>query len=471
MNSISRETVRKVILSMDQQAIADARFGKRVGKKLHGNFYTQPRADAPMNRVYIDNTQLDLYVVVETSPGKHRKLRPWLTLASDDHTSMAVGFALSFKAPKAEEVLAALRHTILPKAYTEKWVGSSLRLVWEVMGIPDEIVIDNGLDLQAAAFYSACLALGISVTTTPPMEPWRKGRIERIFGTLNTKLLHCLPGSTFGKTDNTKKNEYSPKDFAALSFDELIEALHITLEEMACSYHKGIEDIPIRRWREGVRRFPLRMPLNLNEFNAQVSLRATRVIGRLGIEYKGLDYCNEQLVELRRSLGVKLNVTILIKPEDIREIYVVAPATQRVISVPCTRRYENPLPLFLHEENRRLRIDTAKLRTEDLTGAQEVEDIAGAMVEDKEFRRSAMKKIEEAARTRIGSFVIDKESESEAQVLALKARQRMSAPPSRPDNRKASIQRGRDILGMPSSENTRTNTEAPRLDKDESNEH
>lgn len=275
---ISKETVRKAVLDMNPEGVSEAKFGSRVAKKINGIFGSQPRADAPMNRVYIDNTQIDLYVLVPIENG-YRKIRPWLTAVIDDSTSMPVGFALASSTPKANDVLAALRHAILPKTYTARWVGKSIRMVWEAMGIPDEIVIDNGMDLQANAFYSACLALGISVTTTPPMEPWRKGRAERPFGTLNTKLFHRFPGSTFGTTENTKKHEYTPSDFACVTMDELWEALHIVFEDMYCTYHKGIQDIPVRRWREGVRRFPLRMPLDIDEFNAQVALRETRTIG------------------------------------------------------------------------------------------------------------------------------------------------------------------------------------------------
>jgi putative transposase len=377
---------------------------------------------------------------------------------------MVVGFALSFNAPKAGEVLAALRHAILPKTYTERWVGTSLRMVWEAMGIPDEIIIDNGLDLQAHAFYSACLTLGTSVTTTPPMEPWRKGRAERPFGTLNTKLLHRLPGSTFGKTDNTKKYEYNPKDFACVTLDELLEALHITIEDMACTYHKGIDDVPIRRWREGARRFPLRMPMNLEEFNAQVSLRETRVIGRLGIEYKGLYYADDKLVALRRTLGKTPSVTVLIKPEDIREVYVVDPATQTTVAVSCTQQFDVPLPLFLHEERRKNKTDSAKDRTDDSAGAKDAQDSLGTNPADKDFRADALQRIEKAGRARLPSIVADKSTDSAAQITAMNLRTQMEAPRSSPDHKAASALIGRSILNMTEPDVGKSNANAPGRD-------
>ena len=125
-----------------------ARYGPRVARKLHGQFRGQIRADAPLNRIYMDHTQLDVFVRVRVAKRRWIPIRPWLTLVSDDCTGRVLGYALSFKAPKAEDVLAALRHAILPKAYTAQWVGTWLTFVWDVMGFPDELVIEGKLKVE-----------------------------------------------------------------------------------------------------------------------------------------------------------------------------------------------------------------------------------------------------------------------------------------------------------------------------------
>lgn len=443
--SYSQETMRQALLSMDPHKIIEAQFGPRVAKKLHGIFVSQPRADAPLNKAYFDNTQIDCYVVIRLLNGKIYKVRPWLTVVSDDYTGMVIGFALSFRAMTTGDILAALRHAILPKAYTEQWVGKSLRLVWEVMGIPDEIVVDNGLDLQAHAFYAACLALGIHLTTTPPMEPWRKGRCERIFGTLNTKLFHRLPGTTFGRTDNKKKYEYDPKNFACLTLDELIEMMHVTFEEMACTYHKGIEDIPIRRWREGVRRFPVRMPADLQEFDVQMSLRESRTIGKGGIELHGLHYADDKLVALRRRMGKKSNVIVHIKPEDLRQIYVVDPTTQTTIPVSCTTHFDEPLPLYLHLEQGKLQ---KKKGSQPDASDADASDYRGTTQADSAARSKAGTDTIDNAKTRRDGLKIEKTTPSVAQTAALDARQSMEKPRPAPDSKAASAARGRSLLGI-----------------------
>lgn len=447
--SYSRETMRQALLSMDPKAICEAQHGPRVADKKYAISYSQPRADAPLNKVYIDNTQIDCYIVIQLSNGKWLKVRPWLTVVSDDCTGMILGFALSFRAMTTGDILASLRHAILPKAYSEKWVGKFLRLVWEAMGIPDEIVVDNGLDLQAHAFYFACHALGIDVSTTPPMTPKKKARCERIFGTLNTKLFHRMPGTTFGSTENKKHNEYNPTDFACVSLDELLELMHTTFEELACTYHTGIEDIPIRRWREGVRRFPLRMPANVDEFGVQMSLRISRTIGRMGIALYGLNYADDGLISLKAKMGQKSTVVVHVRPEDLRTIYVVDPATQTAIKVSCTTHYDTPLPLYLHQLTRRLRINGNKQADPDGTDAS---DFAGTTEADSGARSEAIDGILTDARNRRDFIKTEKTSSSGAQQAALDVRQSMEKPQSAPNSKTASAVLGRTILALPDAD-------------------
>jgi len=198
MPKISAETVRRAINCEDSHRTLERRFGPRVARKLQGVFRPQERAEIPNQRWIIDHTRIDDYCAV------NGVLLPrlWLTAVIDDCTSRCVGMAVSFRSPSAVQVLEALRNAILPKAYTTTLVGTYLECEWDVMGIPDEIVVDNGLDLNAAHVTQACEALGISIMTMPPNEPWKKGRVERFFRTLNTTLFHRLPGTTFGGNVN-----------------------------------------------------------------------------------------------------------------------------------------------------------------------------------------------------------------------------------------------------------------------------
>lgn len=195
MEGLSMESVRKLARSQDPYERTAVRFGKRVARKLEGVFRRQTRAEVLRQVVYVDHTQIDVHLVDDDGS---ELPRPYLTMVFDDATNEPLGFALSFVSPRADNVLEALRHAILPKAYTANLVPEYLEAEWESMGLPDAIVVDNGLDLNSTSVVTACLAQGISIITMPPNEPWRKGRAERFFKTLNTTLFHRMPGTTFG---------------------------------------------------------------------------------------------------------------------------------------------------------------------------------------------------------------------------------------------------------------------------------
>lgn len=352
---ISPETVRQAALELDPEAEVTRRFGARVARKKHGIFGRSRPADAPLGKVYIDHTQLDVHVAYEDENGHISYAgRPHITLVVDDHSGMPLGFALSFDRPKVAEVLGAIRHAILPKGYTAQWVGQGLTAEWEAMGFFGELWGDNGLEIVARDVFSSLFALGISNLNTPIKEPMAKGRMERMFGTFNTKLLHRLTGTTFGRSD-LRDLEYDGRTYACILFADLWKLLHVVIEEIATSWNEGLEDIPLRRWREGVRRFPVELPVDMLQFDADLSMRFTRTIQRQGIEFEGRYYAGENLVDLKRRTPGTSRYTICVCPDDLNHIFVLDPKDGHPIELPCTIRSDHPVTLAEHRLARRLR--------------------------------------------------------------------------------------------------------------------
>ena len=110
---VSRETARQVALCVDRYQIMRRRYGRQaadVKRKPRGVGVLTTR---PLERVELDHFLLDIHLVcgrTGVSLG-----RPWLTLAVDHYSGMVLGYHLTFGAPSAASVLAALRHAILPK--------------------------------------------------------------------------------------------------------------------------------------------------------------------------------------------------------------------------------------------------------------------------------------------------------------------------------------------------------------------
>jgi len=62
------------------------------------------------------------------------------------------------------------------------------------LGIPENVVVDNGKDYQSNHFDSICYNLGIAKVTVPPFSGDMKPHIERMFGTLSRELFEELEG-------------------------------------------------------------------------------------------------------------------------------------------------------------------------------------------------------------------------------------------------------------------------------------
>lgn len=355
-------------------AETQARFGPLVAKKMHGVYGPLREFDAPLVQTVIDHTQLDVHVGYETVNefGEIVWLyagRPWWTRLSDSYTRCTLGMALSFRAPSTEEVIAAIKHAILPKAYTSAWVESGdLRQVWEAMGIPQEIYADNALEFTGTTYALALLALATSVVTSPPNSPSARGSAERGFGIYNS-FLHRLSGTTFGKA-NLRHLSYDGRTYACHDIAWLWKALHMAIEDVELGWHSGIQDQPRRRWREGTKRFPVVLPLDMEQFEADLSIHTSRTIQRGGIEYQGLRYFGEGLEALKLRNPATKTFAVRVDPENLNFIRVIDPQTLRPVRVACTTARTRPYPLREHVLTRRaLLADEANVKKANQAGS------------------------------------------------------------------------------------------------------
>lgn len=346
---ISRETVRQIALGVDRYQVMRARYGTQTA-----NLKLRPRTagvdtSRPLERVEMDHFLMDAHVVCAKTGV--RLGRPWLTAAVDHHTGMIVGYHLSFAPPSASSVLAALRHAILPKQVSAG--------IWLAFGIPDSVVVDNGLDLLSHAVQDAFVALGIDLVYTPPRTPWFKGSIERFGRTMNTRFVHWLPGTTLGKP--TGDLGYVAKDHGLLTFDALaglLEQYIVTVHNMTPRRTKDFS--PHVRWLEGVKQWPVRLPASKDEFDAAVALTVSVKLQQSGVHYQDLQYQSGPLGDLYTRTPPGTRVTLKVNPLDLQYIKVVNLVTQQVLTVPCVSHVEWPRSLSYHKAVRQFARDNGR---------------------------------------------------------------------------------------------------------------
>nr|WP_211090892.1 Mu transposase C-terminal domain-containing protein [Sphingomonas sp. S2M10] len=241
-----------------------------------------------------DHTVLDIIVLDDNGT----PVRPWLTVILDDHSRAIAGYFLSLDAPSALNTALALRQAIWRKPNPE----------WIISGIPEQLYVDNGSDFISEHIEQACIALKIRLIHSLPGRPRGRGKIERVFRTINDMFLSELPGHTIaGK----------PLSAPALTLNEL----HARFETFVCDvYHRrphgSTGELPITRWQKGG--FLPAMPDSLEQLDMLlVHVPKPRKVLRDGIRLMGRRY-----VEPTLAAFVGEQVEAVYDPRDLTEIHV-----------------------------------------------------------------------------------------------------------------------------------------------------
>lgn len=341
----SERSIYDVVNQLDEYEVIKARHGKRIADLRCGMFKRGPQPTRPLERVEIDHTRLDLFVIDPVT--KMPIGRPTLTIAVDKYTRMVLGFYISFNGAGFLSVAHCLRHAILPKTYVKN-IYPSVEHAWNVFGIPEMVVVDNGLEFHGDGFEDACLQLGTVISYCPVRKPWFKPIVERYFGTLNRKLLHELPGTTFSNI--FEREDYDPTKNAIIGLDTLLEITHVfIIDYYSQRKHRGANDIPARRWDAAVQEYPPALPARREDLQVLLGDVEYRTIQPYGIALFDLTYNDEALAHLRKGLkGHRFKIKY--DPADISVIYVLDPDSDKFIPIPAeSQQYTKGLSLWQHK--------------------------------------------------------------------------------------------------------------------------
>ncbi len=346
-----RNTVHRRIVAAGSDSILRRR-RSRAERRAESAVSEGPRLTHVLERVEIDHTLLDLFLVDEED--RLPIGRPTLTLAIDVYSRMPFGLFVSFEPPSYRAVMGCLLHGILPKPDAHELYGTDND--WPVWGLPEKLVTDNGREFVGRDLEDACGQLGITLDPNPPRMPWYKGAVERFVRMHNTGLVHALPGTTYSNL--RERGDYDPARHACLSLPAFTKLLHIWLLDVyAHSWHDGAKAIPARRWAESVAAgWEPALHHDSAEVRILLSRTAERTIQRTGIDFESLRYQTPDLARLRSVLPAGAKVRIKYDPGDVGAIHVYdATAGGRWLRVPALDRgYAAGLSLRKHRAIRRV---------------------------------------------------------------------------------------------------------------------
>ena len=286
-------SVHAIASALDPALVTLAHEGHAAYRDRFALIYRH-RAERPNATWQADHTQLDILILDANGQPK----RPWLTTVIDDYSRIVAGYTVFLGAPATLQTCLALRQAIWRKEDP----------AWPVCGIPEMLYVDHGCDFTSHHLEQVAADLKIQLVHSAVARPQGRGKVERLFGTLNTELLCDLPGYLV---------EGKPATAPKLSLSQLDAAIgaHV-IGNYNVREHQEIDAIPRVAWL-GHGWVP-RIPQSLEALDLLlIEVATARIVRRDGIHFEGLRYLDATL-----AAYVNESVTIRYDPRDLAEIRV-----------------------------------------------------------------------------------------------------------------------------------------------------
>jgi putative transposase len=224
----SYSRVYAIVACLDPALVTLARDGAKRYREVF-DLVRRRTAERPNAIWQADHTQLDLTILDPAG----QPARPWLTIVLDDYSRAIAGYAVFLEAPSAMQTALAMRQAIWRKPDAG----------WQVCGIPEVFYTDHGSDFTSAHLEQVAADLKMRLVFSTAGQPRGRGKIERLFGSVNQLLLATLPGYTPAGTPATPPR---------LSLADLDQALRtFIVRDYHTRVHSETRQPPLVRWEAG----------------------------------------------------------------------------------------------------------------------------------------------------------------------------------------------------------------------------
>lgn len=281
--------------------------------KADGKITVLPGADRPTQILHhkgviiqIDSTIVDVLTLDKrktrpkskksTRRKKQREVRLWLILALDSKTRKVIARKVSYHKPDRYSV------------------GSLIRQVLLAIGIPNEIWLDRGKEFMSTHIRLAAKTLRVKIRYLPPRRPQLKGKVERFFGTLRTRVWRRLPGYV-----GPNPAERPPEAKAELTPTQLVKELDTFIERYNNEVHSVTHRTPNEFWEAEQHQFTL--PVDPRDLDILLLKTKEYTVHNRGIKYRGEFYGHSDLATL---IGEKVIVRVEpyeLRPEELEVFY------------------------------------------------------------------------------------------------------------------------------------------------------
>ncbi|MDP3522524.1 MAG: transposase [Hydrogenophaga sp.] len=316
---VTYATLQRRVNSVDLYQRIASREGVARARMVCRTAFPDGVPSEAMESVQIDHTPLN-WVVICDRTGLPLG-RPLLTAAICAYSGYISGIYLSFYGPGVTSVSGVLRSVIRVK--DEMVANANLKQPWIAHGLPDEIVVDNGLEFHSFGFRTMGMTLGTDITYCRVRTPWLKPQIERFFSTLNTLTL--MKGRITKTVANVMRID--PYKDAAITFSDLVQGLLmfcVDIHAHAPNWRKMAT--PFELYSESIDRCPpVSFPMNMNQLKLATGMSKELTLRQGGIEMLGLPYGCVDFKTIVNKHGHGLKLLCKWDPDDISKLYVRDP--------------------------------------------------------------------------------------------------------------------------------------------------
>ena len=262
----------------------------------------------------MDATQADIYLVSRSD----RSVvvgRPYIYLAVDTATHLIAGVYVEYSCDETA-VMACIAQAASDKVeYCARYGIEITQEQWPSVGMPTEIITDQGREFFGPRMSEMCCRYGLEVLTLPPFRPDQKGCVEKSIDLLQQRYKPMLRGRGVIEEDAQERWATDYRTQATLDLDDFTRiVIHSILYLNSGRLLNG--KTPAERWLE---MSPRLMTVDMEELHIQTLPRDTVKLTRKGVRVNRMWYAPDDAT----GLTIGDSYAIAYDQADLRRIYII----------------------------------------------------------------------------------------------------------------------------------------------------
>ena len=262
----------------------------------------------------MDATQADIYLVSR----QDRSVvvgRPYIYLAVDTATHLIAGAYVGFACDETAVMTCILQAASDKVEYCARYGIDITPEQWPSVGMPSEIITDQGREFFGPRMAELCHRYGLEVLTLPPFRPDQKGTVEKSIDLLQARYKPILRGRGVIEDDAQERWATDYRAQAILDLDDFTRIIIHAILYLNSGRLVGGKT-PAQAWLE---MSPQLMAVDPQELYVQTLPRDTAKLTRKGIRINRMWYAPDDAADL--TIGE--SYTIAYNPSDLRCIHII----------------------------------------------------------------------------------------------------------------------------------------------------